>query len=611
MSDKEIVVGIDLGTTNSEVAAFHDGQVRILGKNNRLILPSCVGLSPQGELLVGEPALNQHLLYPERTVRSIKRLMGRNVLSKLGDRDYSPQEISAIILRELADWAAVNLNQPVKKAVITVPAYFSDAQRQATREAGLLAGLDVVRILNEPTAASLAHGTTDGKASTVMVYDLGGGTFDVSIVAMEDEVTEVLSSHGNNQLGGDDFDRLLLDKLAESFLENHGLDLRHDHPAAYSRLWRAAEEAKKTLSQEPFAAILEESLVVRDGKPLHLEMEISREEYEDMILPLVESTLKSVSQALTDAGKKADDLDAVLLVGGSTRTPLVMRILEERIGLPPKADVHPDLCVALGAGVIASRLTGHDIKRVLVDITPYSFGISYLGEKDGYASPHCYRPIIRRNTPLPVTRTESYYTVYPFQTDVEINIYQGDDPDALNNILVGDFLVTGLKPMEEANMVMCRMNLDLNGILNVTAIEKGTGLSKNITIENAMQTKTDKEIAQARKRLEKLFAGRTDFAPVDDDDDEEDWDDSGDPDAEQEADDLSAVEDPDFLEAITEARNLVEKSRNLFSDMHQDDREEAVGINARIGEAIEDRNRDDLADAVEELKELLFFIEGR
>src|SRR5437016_518072 len=290
----DLIVGIDLGTTNSEIAAFVDGRVRVLGPEDNKMLPSCVGISPDGQLLVGEPARNQQLIYPDRTVRSVKRKMGSMENVVLGEKTFTPQEISALVLRELAERARRELGQPVKRAVITVPAYFSDAQGNGTREAGMIAGLEVVRILNEPTAASLAYGFADGAPHTVMVYDLGGGTFDVSIVTIEGDVTEVLSSHGNNRLGGDDFDDLLAARLEREFEQQHGTQLGEQHRAARARLWWAAETAKKQLSFEPYARVREEALVTQNGKPLHLDLELSREDYEKMLLPLVESTLDSV-----------------------------------------------------------------------------------------------------------------------------------------------------------------------------------------------------------------------------------------------------------------------------------------------------------------------------
>lgn len=612
----ETVVGIDLGTTNSEVAAFVDGRVRVLGTNASKMLPSCVGIAPSGELLVGEAALNQQRIYPERTVRGIKRKMGSAETVMMAGKAFSPQEISALILKELAEWARVELGQPVDRAVITVPAYFSDAQRNATREAGVLAGLEVMRILNEPTAASLAYGFADGSRHTVLVYDLGGGTFDVSIVTIEGEVTEVLSSHGNNRLGGDDFDDLLAARLENEFQERHGIRLGEEHRAARARLWWAAEAAKKQLSFEPYARVREEALVVRNGKPLHLDLELSCAEYEGMILPLVESTLDSVSKALGDAGKTSSELDAILLVGGSTRTPLVSRLLRERTGLDPRQDVHPDLGVALGAGVLASRLAGRDVERVLVDVSPYSFGPSYLGERGGVPYPHCYHPLIRRNTPLPVTRTDSYYTSFPGQTRVDIQIFQGDDEDALNNVLVGDFHVEGLMRTEGLNEVLCRMSLDVEGILHVSAIEKRTGKSKQITIAGALQAKSEAEIAAARQRIAELFTTREGHDLEDNDEIEDD--DAGviEIDAEPavvQHTNGKAVPipiDANWAGLRHEAVDLLQRSRALLHRMHAEDREEAVGLREAIEAAVALHDSPALEKAARSLKELLFFVEG-
>ena len=613
----ELIVGIDLGTTNSEVAAFAGSQVRVLGPGDTRMLPSCVGFSASGDLLVGEAARNQQALYPERTVRSIKRRMGSEDIVIVGGKQFTPQEISALILRELAEWAHRSLGELPQKAVITVPAYFSDRQRNATREAGALAGLEVVRILNEPTAASLAYGYGDGSRHTVLVYDLGGGTFDVSVVTVEGDITEVLASHGNNHLGGDDFDDLLAARLADEFRKRHGFDLGEEHTAAKARLWWAAEEAKKKLSFEPYVKIREESLVTQGGKPLHLDVEISRDEYETLIRPLVESTLDSVSKALVDSGKKPGDLDAILLVGGSTRTPLVSNLLSDRTGLEPRQDVHPDLCVALGAGVLASRLAGHSIERILVDVSPYSFGVSYLGDRGGVSYPHCYKPIVHRNTPLPLTRTERFYTTFPEQTTVQIQVYQGDDEDALKNIPVGDFRIDGLTEMDEdVNEVLCRMRLDLDGILEVTAVEKCTGKSKHITISGALRARSAEEIAAGRKRIQDLYRSRPnvlEFPEVDTDDTV----------VEAEAEAVAAagaaaIEDPVVVPGPESrpdreivAHELMERSRRLFDVMHAEDREEAIGLHETIQAAIQSGDTAALDEASRALKELLFFSEGQ
>ncbi|MHB2019493.1 MAG: Hsp70 family protein, partial [Candidatus Xenobia bacterium] len=351
--------------------------------------------------------------------------------------------------------------------------------------------------------------------------------------------------------------------------------------------------------------IREEAMLVEDGRPLHLELELSRETYEAMIRPLVESTLESVSRALDDAHKRPADLDAILLVGGSTRTPLVSQLLVERIGLQPRQDVHPDLCVALGAGVLATRLAGAEVDRVLVDVSPYSFGPSHLGVHDGMLYPHCYRPIIQRNTPLPVTRTERYFTTHAHQTEVELEIYQGDDPDALKNDLVGGFRVEGLRAAEEDNEVLVRMNLDLDGILHVTAIEKATGLSKQITIDQALKSRTETEIAETRQRLQTLFGHR---APV-----------TSDEEGETEIDaPVIAVGSVDGkrqeqagVDETHPALDMVVRLRAIESRMHPDDAAEAAELSQRAEAALAGGDLQALQAASAAMQELLFFVEGR
>jgi molecular chaperone DnaK len=584
------IVGIDLGTTNSEVAALVDGKIEVLAADGEQIMPSYVGLSPEGQLLVGTPARNQYILYPERTVKSIKRLMGSDQRVRLGEQTYSPAEISALILHALKTRAEAALGAPVTRAVITVPAYFSDAQRQATRDAGEIAGLEVVRILNEPTAAALAYGADRQEDRTVLVYDLGGGTFDVSLVQVHGEITEVLASHGNTHLGGDDFDQLLLDFVHERFRAAGGPDLRMDR-RAMSRLLHAVEEAKKRLSFEPYAQIREEHLAERQGVPVHLDLEVSRSEYEDLIRHLIEGTLDSVHQALADAGKRPDQVDDILLVGGATRTPLISRLLEEKTGLVPRQDLHPDLCVALGAGVLAARLAGHDVDRVLVDISPYSFGPSHLGFRHGMPYEHCYHPIIARNTPLPVSRTDSYFTIVDNQEAWRVSIYQGDDPDALNNILVGQFLVEGLSRAPAGNEILCRMDLDLDGILRVTATEKRTGLAKHITIEGATTALSDDEIARARRRTAELFG----------DEDEDD--------VTVEGELTEEGDDRDHRVRISEARALLERSRRLLDKMTAEDREEAIALHEQLEVAMSTQDWDQLREASADLADLLFYVE--
>ncbi len=609
MSKDEKVIGIDLGTTNSEIAAMLDGQVQVLGPGERRILPSCVGLTTDDQLLVGEAARNQALLYPERTVSSIKRSMGSAEVVELGAQTFTPQEISALILRELAGWARGSLGRPPASAVITVPAYFSDAQRSATREAGELAGLRVARILNEPTAASLAYGYGGGRPNTVLIYDLGGGTFDASIVTVEGDVTEVLASHGNNRLGGDDFDALLQERLLEEFRRRHGIDLREGHPAALARLGRAAEEAKRRLSSEPYTMVREESLATASGKPLHLELELARDDYEELIRPMLESTLESVSTTLSEAGRPPADLDAVLLVGGSTRTPLVSELLEEQLGQRPRQDLHPDLCVALGAGILASRLAGEEVARVLVDVSPFSFGPSHRGMMDGRSYDHCYTPIINRNTPLPVTRTEPYQTGYPMQTEVEVEIYQGENRDALKNILVGQFRMEGLTPTYEPNLVLCRMSLDLDGILKVSAIEKATDKAAHITINNALESRSEEELAEARERLAALHGQRQED-PVGGGAARGEGDEPAAAVAPDESASGDRPPDPRWEQARGAAAALIERARGLLDSMHQEDREETIELNARAMEAMAAGDQTELEEATRAIEEMLFFIEG-
>jgi molecular chaperone DnaK len=462
-----------------------------------------------------------------------------------------------------------------------------------------------VRILNEPTAAALAYGADRQGERTILVYDLGGGTFDVSLVQVHDDITEVLASHGNNHLGGDDFDQLLLDFVHNRFVDTGGVDIRADRHAM-SRLLHAVEEAKKRLSFEPHARLREEHLAERNGVPVHLDMEVARSEYEQLIRPLLEGTLDSVHRALSDAGKRPDQVDDILLVGGATRTPLITTLLQDTTGLTPRQELHPDLCVAFGAGVLAARLAGHAVERVLVDVSPYSFGPSYFGLFNGVPSEHCYRPIIHRNTPLPVSRTESYFTMVDEQQAWQVSIYQGDDPNALNNLLVGRFLAEGFSRVPAGNEILCRMDLDLDGILRVTATEKRTGLAKQITIEGATTAMSESEMAQARRRMQELFGAEDEEVDFD-----EDYDDEV---IEIEARDLSpdasaAESDRDRRVQISEARALLERSRRLLDKMTPEDREEAIALHEQIEEALKTAQWQSLHTTMTTLADLLFYVE--
>jgi len=579
----ELIIGIDLGTTNSEVAVVRDGRVEVIPVDGAALLPSVVGLADDGALLVGATARNQYALYPERTIKSIKRRMGEDVKVALGGREYSPQEISALILARLKRAAEAHLGEPVQKAVITVPAYFSDAQRQATRDAGELAGLTVARIINEPTAAALAYETDHPQRKTVLVYDLGGGTFDVSVVRVENNVVEVLASHGNNHLGGDDFDARILDHLLEGLKRDHQLDLAEDR-RALARLTRAAETAKIRLSDAPFAQIDEEYLGERDGNPVHLSVELSRLDYEEMIEPEVAETLDAVHIALDGAKLTVSDLDEILLVGGATRTPLVRNRLEAILGLQPRGELDPDLCVATGAAIQAAVIGGQPISSVLLDVTPYTFGTSAIADLNGRLYPYTYIPLIRKNTPIPVTKSDAFHTADDGQTIIEVHVYQGEDPDALNNTRIGEFRIEGLSDVPAGNTIITTFSLDIDGILHVSSVEKRTGLEKRITIQNATARFEQDEMDAARGRIQALLEGEVIAA------------------------DANPREAVTAREAV-KARALIDKAERLLDSAGSEDAEDLVNGIEAVRDALATEDDAALEAATAALSDLIFYLE--
>jgi molecular chaperone DnaK len=597
--DHETIIGIDLGTTNSEVAVIRDGRPVVLEEDGDPILPSVVGLDPQGHLLVGKAARNQYVLAPERTIRSIKRKMGQEVTVALGDQKYTPQEISAIILRTLKDRAEKALGHPVSKAVITVPAFFNDGQRQATREAGELAGLEVVRIINEPTAAVLTYDPHPTAMERLLVYDLGGGTFDVSLAQIEQGVVEIQASHGDTQLGGDDFDQLLVDYVCDAFAKQHGVDLRKSL-VAKARVFRAVEEAKKRLSFEPVTTIEEEFIAEAGGKPLNLTQEIKRYDYEELIRPLLLKTLTCLDQALSDGKVQANQIDKVVLVGGATRTPLVHHLLEERLGRPVHAEIEPDLAVAMGAAVQGGLVAGVDVGPILVDITPHTLGIEALGELYGFMSSHHFSAIIERNTPLPVSRTEMYSTVYNNQDAARIRIFQGENPDTRYNTMVGEFLVEGLAEVPRGNQIVVRLDLDLNGILKVTATERATGLAKHIVIDNAMERFRKRERSDAVDRLEAVLGTAEGAVP-----------------------ELAASAQPAGLlppedelpsslrQAIEAAKALIAKAERVLPSANAEDADELRAMLTDLRDAIASRQEEPIRNVMREAEDLVFYLEDR
>ena len=577
----EIIIGIDLGTTNSEVAIVENGQVVVISDNNNKILPSFVGIDDQGDILVGESARNQYLVYPERTVKSIKRLMGQDIQVDLAGHAYAPQEISAIILKRLKAIAEQYADQPITKAVITVPAYFSDAQRQATREAGEIAGLEVVRMINEPTAAALAYGGTQVEQKRMLVYDLGGGTFDVSVVNIEAGVVEVLSSHGDNHLGGDDFDQQIIEHILDHLKETQGVDVRQ-HSKALARITRAAENAKFVLSDVPYAKIEEEYLLEHEGAAIHLSLELSRIDYEDMIEDYINATIDAVHIAMKGAKLTPADIDEIVLVGGSTRTPCIRERLYDEFGFEPHSEVDPDLCVAMGAAIQAAMISGQEVNAVLVDVTPYTYGTSAIGYLNDEYYPFTYIPIIHKNTALPNRKTEAFVTNHDGQEVVNVTIYQGEDPDALNNIKIGEFLVEGLQDVEAGNVITITLGLDLNGMLHVSAQEKATGLEKSITIKNAISRFEHGALDTARHRINKLFG-------------------------QNEA--IRAVVKNEAPE-IVEARKLIARAEALFDTTSNEDKEDMIDLIEDINSCIEAGLDTRLLESVAKLADIIYYLES-
>ena len=472
------MIGIDLGTTNSCVAVMEGGEPTVIpNKQGNRTLPSVVGYSDKGERLVGEPAKRQAVKSPDKTVQSIKRHMGESDFTvDLHDEERKPEEISAMILQEIKSYAEDYIGEEVTEAVITVPAYFEDAQRQATKNAGKIAGLDVKRIINEPTAASLAYGLDDDSEQTVLVYDLGGGTFDVSILDLGDGVFEVVSTRGDNHLGGDDFDEKIIEYLADEFESTHGIDLRKDK-LALQRLKDAAEKAKIELSNVSTTNVNIPYITQTESGPAHLDIDISRSQFENMISGLINKTIDQTQKALDDADLTKTDIDQVLLVGGSTRIPYVQQSIKQKLGVDPNKGINPDECVAMGAAIQAGILNDEVDDVVLLDVTPLSLGIETLGG--------VFTKLIERNTTIPTEKSKVFSTAEDNQTQVDIHVLQGEREMAKDNKTLGRFQLTGIPPAKRGvPQIEVTFSIDKDGIVHVSAKDKGSGKEEDITIES-------------------------------------------------------------------------------------------------------------------------------
>ncbi|MGE0756650.1 MAG: Hsp70 family protein [Pirellulaceae bacterium] len=604
MSDP--IVGIDLGTTNSVVAIVIDGQPHVLEETGEKLLPSVVGLNPQGQLVTGVPARNQLAAFPDRTVASIKRRMGRMEPVTLGDQSFTPPEISAMILRRLRDRASRALGRPVNRAVITVPAFFDENQRQATREAGALAGLTVERIINEPTAATLVYHVGSQDRKHIVVYDFGGGTFDVSIVRMEAGVIEVLTSKGDTQLGGDDLDLALMNRVADQFHAEQGMDLRTSAQARY-RLLQACEQAKRRLSTEETAHITEEFIAEKAGQPLHLAATFTRKEFEELIEPFVARTISSVDAALRDVGMTVHQIDDLVLVGGSTRIPMVEERLRDEFLREPSRAVDPDLAVALGAAVQAAMLEGHSVGRVLVDVTGHTLGIEACTGISFSGPLLTFSPIIHRNSALPARYECAYQKMFDEQEHAEIHVLQGEHSEVYRNRSIGKFMLKLAPGGGDRGKIVVRFDLTLDGTLRVTATQPATGYSQELTIDNALSHFQAEDRSRAEERLGAMFAASDEYV----DDDDEAGAEFGTATLEgtfrrTEAP-ISALPSGDvrFADALT----LINKAETKRSAVGSEDARDIERVCEMLKQAIVTEDLANVASLTEELDDILFYVQ--
>ncbi|MGM0418807.1 MAG: Hsp70 family protein [Thermodesulfobacteriota bacterium] len=571
--------GIDLGTTNSEIALIIDNHTEIIKNDDDGIFPSCIGFDTENNLLTGRPALNQALLYPEKTIRSAKRYMGTDKVFKIGDNEFTPVEVSAIILQELKKRAEKKTGKKIDQAVITVPAYFKDSQRHATKEAGEIAGFKVKRIINEPTAAALAYEQDNESSKNIIVYDLGGGTFDVSVVKIEKGVVEVLSTAGNSLLGGDDFDKRLKDHFCQIINEKHNIDVSKDKIVS-SRLLYAAEQAKKTLSKEAFVNIEEDYIAKKDEKDIHFSLELSRLDFESIIEDYLRETISLVSKAVSESGLLIKNIDRIVLAGGSTRIPAVSDLLEDKFSITPDSGIDPDLCVATGAAIQAGREMGLDSLSLLLDITPYSFGTSALTFENIFSAKEIFVPIIKKNSKLPVSMTKSFVTIADGQEATEIRVYQGENENPEDNILIGDYFFE-LSELPAQSIITIKFDLDLNGILKIEAEEKETGKKLKKSIKNAFPESSEEVIELTSEKINSLTVTNED-------------------------EDHSQQQ---FSGIPPEIEITLKKAEKLKTYADEEDSQEIEELINKIKDAVFENDIEKAEEAAEELDDILFYFE--